>query len=425
MRSNRHRYVGLALIFFVNFHVQAQTDTPPPPNLLADPAFPNLDLSDLPDALENANASRLVELGTDLRKAEKANAAKHKSVTAATLFAAAFKAAAFQGDSDTLKKLVAALDPQTDAELLGRVNDTVKLALPRRAATEKLSFTEEEIQSGVYATYRTIADNITLHASLADRQGLLNVRAGMFNGTELPDRLQKLLTARLQSALDAVSETSDADALAIAKLFDVSRGSSGSGAKGPITVSWLPGIRALAPAWDYRPSSIGKNEFIYDKDVSFSGVSNAGKSAWNHCNSRLGQKMGNGVCAGVPEEAFTKVFKKTINTGLGPNNLYGKLIATITPNDKSGASKILPGDMIQTEFATYKATYNLPGGGTKSWSSKVDKASQHISIARAVKNNGRIINTFEQNINSIQVEMIGIMNLDYMQTGRIWVLRAQ
>ena len=146
---------------------------------------------------------------------------------------------------------MAALDPQIDAELLGRVNDTVKLALPWRALTDKLSFTEEEIQSGVYATYRTISDNITLYASLADRQGLVNVRAGMFNGTELPDRLQKLLTARLQSALDAVPETSDADALAIAKLFDVSRGSSGSGAKGPITVSWLPGIRALAPAWDY------------------------------------------------------------------------------------------------------------------------------------------------------------------------------
>jgi len=69
MRSKRCVFIGLALIFFVTSHVQAQPGTPPPPNPLADFAFPNLDLSDLPDALESANALRLVELGTDLRKA--------------------------------------------------------------------------------------------------------------------------------------------------------------------------------------------------------------------------------------------------------------------------------------------------------------------------------------------------------------------
>ena len=46
-------------------------------------------------------------------------------------------------------------------------------------------------------------------------------------------------------------------------------------------------------------------------------------------------------------------------------------------------------------------------------------------MVRAVGAGGTLLDTFEQNLNDIQIEMRGAINLRELTGGRIWVYRAK
>ncbi len=153
-------------------------------------------------------------------------------------------------------------------------------------------------------------------------------------------------------------------------------------------------------------------------------------SSW--INAQFGQRVGNGQCADLANQALInngyETFYQTGGpTGTNANYVWGKLVATITTaNCKTIPSALFQSTVIlQFSNATFEHTAANADG---SYTTTYDNASHHTAI---VTGGGSYsysdgtgdwyINVFEQNANGIQKVTSGQYFLPDMTGGTIWV----
>ena len=414
-----------------------------PPAAPADPAFAGkVDLTDLPRALGEADAPALADLATKLLVAEAVAGRPYQGVASDRLVTLAARAATETGHPELVEKLRAAVAGLKDhplpadvrAKLAAALDARAKLAAGRRAiAPPPLSFTEADIEGGVYATYRRAADAIHRAAAVGDREALEAVAAGLYAGPGLPDAVRAALAARVADARDSLGDP-DPAADALLKLAAPSRGGTVSGGPGVWnradgTVSTLPGVKYLSPIFGAFPADVVKSRYL--PDPALGGLPPLNQKVWQWCQGQLFHKVGNGQCGEINLYALKAATGKPVSYGAGPDYKWGKLVATIAPKKLGEVGNIKPGDLLQFRQVRTDETYTKKSGNssyTWNWSAEAghsDGSIGHSAVVRAVASGGLLVATFEQNLKDVQVEMRGVYNLDKLTRGTIWVYRPQ
>ncbi len=172
-----------------------------------------------------------------------------------------------------------------------------------------------------------------------------------------------------------------------------------------------------------KPSDdVQKNKPYLKASRSLSALN---QQIYNYAISKLGQKVGDGECAYLAYEALKLSKAKTLEslgqTGPNADYVWGKLVVSLTPGNRS-AAKIMPGDIIQfRNVSTYKKITN-PDGSWRAWTTHYP---HHTAIVAGVS--GSQIKLLHQNVgNNPQTKKTvqqGLLDLDSMQSGTMWVYR--
>lgn len=146
---------------------------------------------------------------------------------------------------------------------------------------------------------------------------------------------------------------------------------------------------------------------------------------YNYALNHLGKQVGDGECATLTYNALKTAqaqnFDELGPTGLDADYVWGKLIATITPQQKN-LSQVQIGDIVQfRNVSTYKKITQPDG----SWQSWTDSYVHHTAIVAGIS--GHQIFLLQQNVgNDPQRQKTvqkGQIDVDSLQTGTLWIYR--
>ena len=146
---------------------------------------------------------------------------------------------------------------------------------------------------------------------------------------------------------------------------------------------------------------------------------------YNYALNHLGKQVGDGECATLTYNALKTAqaqnFDELGPTGLDADYVWGKLIATITPQQKN-LSQVQIGDIVQfRNVSTYKKITQPDG----SWQSGTDSYVHHTAIVAGIS--GHQIFLLQQNVGSDpqrkKTVQKGQIDVDSLQTGTLWIYR--
>ncbi|MEB3191344.1 MAG: hypothetical protein VKL42_13465 [Snowella sp.] len=146
---------------------------------------------------------------------------------------------------------------------------------------------------------------------------------------------------------------------------------------------------------------------------------------YNYALNHLGKQVGDGECATLTYNALKTAqaqnFDELGPTGLDADYVWGKLIATITPQQKN-LSPVQIGDIVQfRNVSTYKKITQPDG----SWQSWTNSYAHHTAIVPGIS--GHQIFLLQQNVgNDPQRQKTvqkGQIEVDSLQTGTLWIYR--
>jgi hypothetical protein len=146
---------------------------------------------------------------------------------------------------------------------------------------------------------------------------------------------------------------------------------------------------------------------------------------YNYALNHLGKQVGDGECATLTYNALKTAqaqnFDELGPTGLDADYVWGKLIATITPQKKN-LSSVQIGDIVQfRNVSTYKKITQPDG----SWQSWTDSYAHHTAIVAGIS--GHQILLLQQNVgNDPQRQKTvqkGQIDVDSLQAGTLWIYR--
>jgi hypothetical protein len=146
---------------------------------------------------------------------------------------------------------------------------------------------------------------------------------------------------------------------------------------------------------------------------------------YNYALNHLGKQVGDGECATLTYNALKAAqaqnFDELGPTGLDADYVWGKLIATITPQQKN-LSSVQIGDIVQfRNVSTYKKITQPDG----SWQSWTDSYAHHTAIVAGIS--GHQILLLQQNVgNDPQRQKTvqkGQIDVDSLQAGTLWIYR--
>jgi hypothetical protein len=143
---------------------------------------------------------------------------------------------------------------------------------------------------------------------------------------------------------------------------------------------------------------------------------------WKFAHDHLGQKVGNGQCAVLADQALQAIHARTF-WQLGPsgNNadyVWGALVLKVGPGQQVNWSQVQPGDIIQYRNVVLKSVSHL--GSATYWQTWT--AAHHTSVVAANLGSGRL-QVYEQNVGGRQFVQLDTADFSTMSQGTIWIYR--
>jgi len=149
------------------------------------------------------------------------------------------------------------------------------------------------------------------------------------------------------------------------------------------------------------------------------------RKVYNYAIAHLGQQIANGECAFLIHNALVAAGAKTSeyfgSTDLNADYVWGKLIATITPQNID-IQGVEVGDIIQfRDVSTYEKITKSDG----SWKTRKVKYTHHTSIIGEINGNQLVL--IHQNFGNDPAIKKTVQksdfNLDSLRSGTLWIYR--
>jgi hypothetical protein len=143
---------------------------------------------------------------------------------------------------------------------------------------------------------------------------------------------------------------------------------------------------------------------------------------WKFAHAHLGQKVGNGQCAVLADQALTisgaKTFWQFGPSGSNSDYVWGTLVLKAGTGAHVNWSQVQPGDIIQYRNVSVLTQTHM-GSGTfwSSWS-----ATHHTSVVAANLGGGRL-QVYEQNVGGHQTVQADTVDFSHMTQGTIWIYK--
>ena len=149
------------------------------------------------------------------------------------------------------------------------------------------------------------------------------------------------------------------------------------------------------------------------------------RKVYNYAIAHLGQQIADGECAFLIHNALVAAGAKTSehfgSTGLNADYVWGKLIATITPQNID-IQGIEVGDIIQFRDVSTYEKITKPDG---SWKTRKVQYTHHTSIIGEINGNQLVL--IHQNFGNDPAIKKTVqksdLNLDSLRSGTLWIYR--
>jgi len=142
---------------------------------------------------------------------------------------------------------------------------------------------------------------------------------------------------------------------------------------------------------------------------------------WQFAESHLGQTVGTGECAEVPELALRQYGGATIEelgtTNIAGDYVWGDLVDTVTLASPR-LIQVIPGDVIQYADADFRWQV-----AANAW--ETDVADHHTAVVAAVSADGANVCVFQQNSGGKRYVTFGYYEVAGMTSGVLHVYRAR
>ena len=167
------------------------------------------------------------------------------------------------------------------------------------------------------------------------------------------------------------------------------------------------------------PNSLRKASAEFETTLSLN------RKVYNYAITHLGQQIADGECAFLIHNALVAAGAKTSehfgSTGLNADYVWGKLIATITPQNID-IQGVEVGDIIQfRDVSTYEKITKSDG----SWKSRKVEYIHHTSIIAEINGNHLVL--IHQNFGNDPAVKKTVqksdLNLDSLRSGTLWIYR--
>ena len=167
------------------------------------------------------------------------------------------------------------------------------------------------------------------------------------------------------------------------------------------------------------PNSLRKASAEFETTLSLN------RKVYNYAITHLGQQIADGECAFLIHNALVAAGAKTSehfgSTGLNADYVWGKLIATITPQNID-IEGIEVGDIIQFRDVSTYEKITKPDG---SWKTRKVQYTHHTSIIGEINGNQLVL--IHQNFGNDPAIKKTVqksdLNLDSLRSGKLWIYR--
>jgi hypothetical protein len=368
---------------------------------LHDAAFERfVDLGRLGEALAGQDAGALADIGLQLAEGERVLLRSHKGITADRVLSLAVRTAADTRNTEVLDRLERAGKELKKEQLLTQIEATRKVAGQARASGLTLTIDPTQDLSGLLA-YQNFLTEIDQAKTLRDRETLKVLKEGVDAGPKMDDKLRKQILTLINQTLETMPTEAQPGDDVLQKLMAANRGSSGGN---PDDERAIP-PQEVSGAFLTNPNSLNAR-------------------IWNYCRNNFlprQKRVGNGQCAVLNQYAIQSATGRNFRITGNPtaeDYVWGRRIGVITHARIGDARHIEAGDLLQFRNAYFQG--RTASGGTY-WSN----ASHHSAVVMGTRNNGTIIDVFQQNSGGKLYVTHGVFRLADMKDGTIWVYRAQ